>query len=48
MPGADHYADMTLAEAVEELANVHYDPRTRHISHVEYEILARAAEELRR
>ncbi len=48
MPGTDHYASLTLAEAVKELADVHFDPRTRHISQAEHEILVRAAEELRR
>lgn len=47
MPGADLYADLNLADAVEKLAEYHYATETRHISRYEYDLLMHAVEVLR-
>lgn len=39
MPRSDHYAGLTLPDALELLAKHHYQPDTRHISKGEYELL---------
>lgn len=48
MPNRAIYANLTLAEAIRELADRHHEPRTRHISADEYQLLVRAAEVLDR
>lgn len=48
VPNRASYVDLTLAEAVRQLAERHYEQRTRHISADEYQMLLRAAEVLDR
>lgn len=48
MPNRAIYADLTLAEAIRQLAERHHEHRTRHISVDEYQRLLRAAEVLDR
>lgn len=48
MPSRASYADLTLAEAIRQLAERHHEQRTRHISADEYQLLLRAAEVLDR
>jgi len=48
MPGADLYTGLSLADAVERLAEYHHAQETRHISQYEFELLMRAVDELRR
>ncbi|MGH8543858.1 MAG: hypothetical protein ACREX3_09570 [Gammaproteobacteria bacterium] len=48
MPNRAVYADLTLAEALRQLAERHHEQRTRHISSDEYQLLLRAAEILDR
>ncbi len=43
MPGELEYRGMSLAQALRHFAELHFDPRTRHISQAEYELLLRAA-----
>ena len=38
-----HYEELSLADALRALADHHYNPRTRHISRDEYDLLQRAA-----
>lgn len=46
MPNRQYYAELSLAEAVRAMAEHHYNPRTRHISRDEYELLLRAVSAL--
>lgn len=48
MPNRAIYADLSLAEAIRQLAERHHEPRTRHLSVDEYQLLLRAAEVLDR
>jgi hypothetical protein len=43
MPRGDHYAGLSLPDAVRALADHHHDPQHRHISRDEYDLLMRAA-----
>ena len=47
MPKESYYDGLVLSEAIEALAEHHYEQRTRHLSTIEYEMLRRAAEQLR-
>jgi hypothetical protein len=44
MPSRVQYEQLSLAEAVRWLAELHFDARTRHLSSDEYELLNRAAD----
>lgn len=44
MPSRAEYETLSLAEAVRRLAEGHYEPRTRHLSTDEYQLLLRAAD----
>lgn len=48
MPNRVAYDGLTLADAVRELAERHYEQRTRHISADEHQLLLRAADLLDR
>jgi hypothetical protein len=48
MPSKNDYQDLTLAQAVRQLAEHHYDHRTRHLSSDEYQLLLRAADAINR
>lgn len=43
MPRRPDYEDLTLADAIRQLAEHHYEARTRHLSQDEYILLERAA-----
>ena len=43
MPRRDYYGGLTLGEAIRRLADHHGEPRTRHLSEDEVELLERAA-----
>jgi hypothetical protein len=46
MPTRSEYAALTLSDALRHLADHHYEERTRHLSHDEYQLLQRAADAL--
>lgn len=48
MPDRTKYEDLSLGQALRELAELHYQARTRHISADEREMLLRAADQLDR
>ncbi len=48
MPNRDAYVGLTLADAVRQVAERHHEPRTRHISADEYQLLVEAAAVLER
>jgi hypothetical protein len=46
VPSRVEYTTLSLSKAVRHLAELHYEARTRHLSHDEYELLLRAADVL--
>jgi len=47
MPKSSYYAGLPLADAIERLAEHHYETDTRHISKDEYDLLQEAISALR-
>ena len=48
MPNRTTYQGLSLAEALRQLAELHHQPRTRHISVDEKDLLLKAADQLDR
>ena len=46
MPNRTTYQGLSLAEALRQLAELHHQPRTRHISVDEKDLLLKAADQL--